>query len=389
MKFFSTLSTLALVLVASAAFAASAASAASRPEAGGFAAITAGMQSLVDRNVIAGSVTLVAQHGKVVHLAAVGSADIAAGRAMRTGDLFWIASMTKPLTAACVMMLADEGRLRIDDPVSKFIPEFSHMRLHGAPPARPVTIRDLLTHTGGLGDAQLGSRAPLAERVVAYARAPMRSAPGSRFDYSNSGFNTLGRIIEVVSGKSYASFLRQRLLSPLGMSDTTFWPSQRRVAKAYRPGGGGLAETSIYARPGEISDTSRPALPAGGLFSTAADVGRFYQMILGGGSIGSRKFLSRESVRRMITIQTGGMKTGTIAGVNWGLGFQVVRSPQGMTAGLSAGSFGHGGSFATQSWADPRRDAVTVLMIQRGGYTDCDFTEPRKVFQDRAAAALR
>lgn len=389
MKIISTLSTLALVLVASVASAASAASAASRPEAGGFAAITAGMQSLVDRNVIAGSVTLVAQHGKLVHLAAVGSADIAAGRAMRTGDLFWIASMTKPLTAACVMMLADEGRLRIDDPVSKFIPEFSHMRLHGAPPPRPVTIRDLLTHTGGLGDAQLGSRAPLAERVVAYARAPMRSAPGSRFDYSNSGFNTLGRIIEVVSGKSYASFLRQRLLSPLGMSDTTFWPSQRRVAKAYRPGGGGLAETSIYARPGEISDTSRPALPAGGLFSTAADVGRFYQMILGGGSVGSRKFLSRESVRRMITIQTGGMKTGTIAGVNWGLGFQIVRSPQGMTAGLSAGSFGHGGSYATQSWADPRRDAVTVLMIQRGGYKDCDFTEPRKVFQDRAAAALR
>jgi CubicO group peptidase (beta-lactamase class C family) len=364
MRFFSTLSTLALVLVASAAFAASAAS---RSEAGGFAAITAGMQSLVDRNVIAGSVTLVAQHGKVVHLAAVGSADIAVGRAMRTGDLFWIASMTKPLTAACVMMLADEGRLRIDDPVSKFIPEFSHMRLHGAPPPRPVTIRDLLTHTGGLGDAQVGSRALLAERVVAYARAPMRSAPGSRFDYSNSGFNTLGRIIEVVSGTSYASFLRQRLLSPLGMSDTTFWPSQRRVAKAYRPGGGGLAETSIYARPGEISDTSRPALPAGGLFSTAADVGRFYQM----------------------TIQTGGMKTGTIAGVNWGLGFQIVRSPQGMTAGLSAGSFGHGGSYATQSWADPRRDAVTVLMIQRGGYKDCDFTEPRKVFQDRAAAALR
>lgn len=383
MKFFSTLSTLALVLVASAACAAS------PPAAGGFAAITAGMQSLVDRNVIAGSVTLVAQHGKVVHLAAVGSADIAAGRAMRTGDLFWIASMTKPLTAACVMMLADEGRLRIDDPVSKFIPEFSHMRLHGAPPARPVTIRDLLTHTGGLGDAQVGSRAPLAERVVAYARAPMRSAPGSRFDYSNSGFNTLGRIIEVVSGKSYASFLRQRLLSPLGMSDTTFWPSQRRVAKAYRPGGGGLAETSIYARPGEISDTSRPALPAGGLFSTAADVGRFYQMILGGGSIGSRKFLSRESVRRMITIQTGGMKTGTIEGMSWGLGFQVVRSPQGMTAGLSSGSFGHGGSYATQSWADPRRDAVYVLMIQRGGYRDCDFTEPRKVFQDRAGAALR
>ncbi len=381
MKFFSTLS----VLV----FAISAASAAPRPAAGGFGTITAGMQDLVDRNVIAGSVTLVVQHGKVVHLAAVGSADIAAGRAMRTGDLFWIASMTKPLTAACVMMLAEDGRLRIDDPVSKFIPEFSHMRLHGAPPPRPVTIRDLLTHTGGLGDAQVGSRASLAERVVAYARAPMKFTPGSRFDYSNSGFNTLGRIIEVVSGKSYASFLRSRLLSPLGMSDTTFWPSPRKVAKAYRPGVDGLGETSIYTRPGDMNDTSRPALPAGGLFSTAADVGRFYQMILGGGSIGSRKFLSPETVRQMITIQTGGMKTGTIEGVNWGLGFQVVRSPQGMTAGLSAGSFGHGGTFATQSWGDPRRDAIYVLMLQRGGYKDCDFTEPRKVFQDRAAAALR
>ena len=381
MKIFSALFALALT--------ASAASAASHPAASGFGAITAGMQELVDRNVIAGSVTLVAQHGKVVHLAAVGSADIAAGRAMRTGDLFWIASMTKPMTAVCVMMLAEEGRLRIDDPVSKYIPEFAHMRLHGAPPPRQVTIRDLLTHTGGLGDAAVGSRASLAERVAAYAHAPMKFAPGSRFDYSNSGFNTLGRIIEVLSGKSYASFLRHHLLSPLGMSDTTFWPSQRRVAKGYRPGAGGLEETSIYARPGDISDTSRPALPAGGLFSTAADVGRFYQMILNGGSIGSRKLLSRESVRKMITIQTDGMKTGTIEGVNWGLGFQVVRSPQGMTAGLSAGSFGHGGSYATQSWADPRRDAVTVLMIQRGGYKDCDFTEPRKVFQDRAAAALR
>ncbi len=365
------------------------ASAASHSEAGGFGGVVAGMQELVNRNVIAGSVTLVVQHGKVVHLAAVGSADIAAGRAMRTDDLFWIASMTKPMTAVCVMMLAEEGRLRIDDPVAKYIPEFSNMRLHGAPPPRPVTIRDLLTHTGGLGDAQVGSRADLAERVVAYARAPMKSAPGTRFDYSNSGFNTLGRIIEIVSGKPYASFLRQHLLSPLGMSDTTFWPSQRRVAKAYRPGTSGLEETSIYARPGDISDTSRPALPAGGLFSTATDVARFYQMILSGGTIGSRKFLGREAVRQMLTIQTGGMKTGTIEGVNWGLGFQIVRSPQGMTAGLSAGSFGHGGSYATQSWADPRRDAIYVLMIQRGGYKDCDCTEPRKVFQDCAVAALR
>ena len=367
--------------------AASAAAPRTEPQAAG--AITARMQELVNRNVIAGSVTLVAQNGKTVHLAATGSADIAARRAMRTDDLFWIASMTKPMTAVCVMMLAEQGRLSVDDPVEKFIPEFAALKLGGARPFRPVTIRDLLTHTGGLGDANIPPKASLAERVVAYAHAPMRFAPGTRWDYSNGGFNTLGRVIEVVSGKSYDSFLRQRLLSPLGMKDTTFWPSPRRVAKSYRPGGGGLEETSIYARPGDIRDRSRPALAAGGLFSTASDVARFYQMILNGGKLGSRKFLTSGSVALMTSPQTGGMKTGSVDGMSWGLGVQIVHAPGGATAGLSSGSFGHGGSFATQSWADPRRGAVYVLMIQRAGYSNADNTEPRKVFQDAAAAALR
>ena len=308
---------------------------------------------------------------------------------MRTDDLFWIASMTKPMTAVCVMMLAEQGKLSVDDPVEKFIPEFRELRLGGARPPRPVTIRDLLTHTAGLGDATIPPKASLAERVAAYAHAPMRFAPGSRWDYCNGGFNTLGRVIEVVSGKSYDSFLRQRLLSPLGMGDTTFWPSPRRVAKSYRPGGGGLDETSVYARPGDISDRSRPALAAGGLFSTASDVARFYQMILNGGSLGSRKILSAQSVKLMTSVQTGGIRTGFVEGMSWGLGFQIVRSPQGATAALSPGSFGHGGSFATQSWADPRRDAVYVLMIQRAGYANPDGAEPRKVFQDTAAAAMR
>ena len=352
-------------------------------------AIAARMQELVNRNVIAGSVTLVAQHGKTVHLAAIGNADIAARRAMKTDDLFWIASMTKPMTAVCVMMLAEQGKLSVNDPVEKFIPEFAALRLGGARPPRPVTIRDLLTHTGGLGDANIPPKASLAERTVAYAHAPMRFAPGTRWDYSNGGFNTLGRVIEVVSGKSYASFLHQRLLSPLGMKDTTFWPSPRRVAKSYRPGGGGLDETSVYARPGDMRDHSRPALAAGGLFSTASDVARFYQMILNGGTLGSRRFLSSRSVALMTSPQTGGMKTGFVDGMSWGLGLQIVRVPGGATAGLSPGSFGHGGSFATQSWADPRRDAIYVLMIQRAGYSNPDSAEPRKAFQDAAAAALK
>ena len=112
-------------------------------------------------------------------------------------------------------------------------------------------------------------------------------------------------------------------------------------------------------------------------------------MILDGGRSGGRKFLSGETVRQMTSVQTGGIRTGDVPGMSWGLGFQIVTAPQGMTAGLSAGSFGHGGSFATQSWADPARDAVFVMMIQRAGYKDADVTEPRKVFQDAAGSALR
>ncbi len=347
------------------------------------------MQDLVNRKAIAGAVTLVAQHGKTVHLAAVGSADIGEGRAMKTDDLFWIASMTKPMTAVCVMILVEQGKLSADDPVEKFIPEFSALRLGGAKPPRPVTIRDLLTHTGGLGDANIPPKASLAERVTAYVHAPMRFAPGTRWEYCNGGFNTLGRVIEVVSGKSYDAFLRQHLLSPLGMRDTTFWPAPRRVAKSYRSSAAGLAETSVYARPSDISDRSRPALAAGGLFSTASDVARFYQMILSGGSLGSRRILSSRSVAAMTSLQTGGMKAGFVDGMGWGLGFQIVRSSSAATAALSPGSFGHGGSFATQSWADPSRDAIYVLMIQRAGYANADNTEARRIFQDTAAAALR
>ena len=143
-----------------------------------------------------------------------------------------------------------------------------------------------------------------------------------------------------------------------------------------------------YARTimSSLEDRTRPALPAGGLFSTASDVARFYGMMLGGGS---SRFLHAETARQMTVTQTGGLKTGFVNGMSWGLGFQVVKAPQGVTAGLSAGSFGHGGSFATQSWADPRRDAVYVLMIQRAGFANEDASEPRKVFQDAAGAALR
>ena len=354
-----------------------------------FAEIPKRMQGLVDRHVIAGSVTLVAQHGKTVHLAAAGSADIANGRAMKTDDIFWIASMSKPMTAVCVMMLAEEGRLSIEDPVAKFIPEFSAMKLHGAKPPRPVMIRDLLTHTSGLGDAQIARKAPLSARAAAYAHAPMRFAPGARWEYCNGNFNTLGRIIEVVSGRRYATFIESRLLGPLGMRDTTFWPSPRRVAKSYRPAGGRLVETSVFAIAGDMTDRTRPALPAGGLFSTASDVAKFYEMILGGGSLGGRRFLSSENVRLMTTTRTGGIRTGFVSGMSWGLGFQVVKVPQGVTAGLSAGSFGHGGTFATESWADPKRDAVFVLMIQRAGFANEDASEPRRVFQNAASASLR
>jgi CubicO group peptidase (beta-lactamase class C family) len=382
--------------------------AASVPPQSGFAPaqlkdIPARMQRFVDDRTIAGAVTLVARPGQVVALDAVGFADLTNKTPMRADSLFWIASMTKPITAVAVLMLQDEGRLSVDDPVEKHLPEFKNQWLVQertsnsvtlVRPARAITIRDLLTHTSGLGDVPSPRpQASLAELVMAYSQQPLRFPPGSKWEYSNAGINTLGRIVEVVSVRRFEDFLDQRIFRPLGMKDTTFWPTRaqaRRLARSYQPraDGAGLAEAEIFFLKGPLTDRARTPFPAGGLFSTASDLARFYQMMLNGGEWEGKRLLSRAAVEMMTRPQTGELKTGFTEGMSFGLGFAVVKQPAGVTATLSAGTFGHGGAYGTQSWADPRRGLVLILMIQRARLPNADASDVRRAFQEAAMAAF-
>ena len=364
-------------------------------------AINRALQPFLDGQEVSGAVTLVARDGQRVHLAAQGLADVATGRPMRTDDLFWIASMTKPIAAVAVLVLQDEGRLSVDDPVDRHLPEFtdawqvaerSDQTLVLKRPPRKITLRDLLTHTAGVPNlAEPRPHTTLGELVAQVSQRPLSFDPGSRWSYSNAGIDTLGRVVEVVSGQAFADFLEERLFTPLGMHDTTFFPSRsqaRRVAKSYEKQDGQLAETEVFFVKGDLWDRQRTVKPAGGLYSTAEDMFRFYQMMLQGGIYEGRRFLSESAVRQMTRTQTGELETGFSPGMSWGLGFQVVRQPQGVTAMLAPGTFGHGGAYATQSWADPQQTLIYILMVQRRGFPNGDQSPIREAFQQAASEAF-
>ena len=369
-----------------------------------FAAIPERMQAFVDQGEVSGAVMLVASKDRILHLSAIGQGDLASGRRMETNDLFWIASMTKPMSAVCAAMLVDEGRLGFDDPVEKYLPEFHNLwvlqeetteRRVLVPAARPITLRDLLTHTSGLGEyAVYGPHWTLAEMVKSMTREPLKFQPGARWSYSTAGIDTLGRIVEVVSGMPFGGFMQQRLFDPLGMKDSTFWlsPEQaKRFATNYRrsPETGQLEPVTIYYMyGGAMTDRERPPMGGSGLFSTAADVAKFYQMLLNGGTVGGRRLLRPETVAELTREQTAGIEAGWVPGSAWGLGFGLVREPQGATAVLSPGTFGHGGAHGTQSWADPQRGVIYIMMIQRAGLPIADASDLRRVFQETAVAAL-
>ena len=357
-------------------------------------AVTQTMKEYIDKSEIAGAVTLVATREGVAALDASGLADRAAGTPMRTDSLFWIASMTKPFTATAILMLQEEGKLSVDDPVGKYIPELADMKNADGTPGK-LTLRHLLTHTSGMPEAspeQYRTAKTLSDLIPFYAGRPLQFKPGSKWQYCQSGINSLGRIIEIVSGQSYPDFLQQRLFDPLGLKDTTFYPTPeqaKRLAKSYKLDGGKLQEAPIIMLAGrDPAARDRYAAPNGGLFSTAPDYGRFCRMILSGGSLDGKKYLSPESVKLMTSIQTGDLKTGFTDGNGWGLGWCVVREPQGVTAMLSPGSFGHGGAYGTQAWIDPVKGTVFVLMVQRANFPNSDASDVRRAFQAAAAGAL-
>jgi len=347
------------------------------------------MREFVEAKQISGAVTLVAHKGKVVHLEAVGEADIATHRPMTKETLFAVASMTKPITATAVMILQDEKKLSVDDLVSKYIPQFKDARLSEGRPNREITIRDVLTHTSGLsGDqAVTGSLVKTAEEL---ATRPLKFEPGTKWEYS-PGLNVAGRVIEVVSGQRFEDFLAKCIFTPLKMTSTSFdlTPERKKsVALLYQPGKDKKSIEPVYPQLSPGSGT--PAYgPSGGLFSTASDMARFYQMVLNGGELDGQRIVSKEAVQKMTSVQTDELVTGFTPGNGWGLGWCVVREPQGVTKMLSAGTFGHGGAWGTQGWVDPKRETIFVLMIQRKDFGNADGSDIRGAFQQIAADALR
>jgi CubicO group peptidase (beta-lactamase class C family) len=350
------------------------------------------MQEFGDQKQVSGVVTLVMHKGKVIHHEAVGLADIDASRPMYKDSLFAIASMTKPVTATAVMILKDEGKLSLNDKVSKYVPAFADAKLKdGNKPAREVTLRDVLTHTSGLVGSQQ-NEGTLANTVEQLAKRPLDFEPGSKWTYS-PGLSVAGRVVEVVSGKPFDEFLATRIFQPLGMKDTSFLPTpeqQKRLARLYQPNrqktGTGLEKATHWLN--DLAGERTPN-PSGGLFSTAADMARFYQMVLNGGELDGKRIVSKAGVEEMTRIQTGELTTGFTPGNGWGLGWCVVREPQGVSRMLSSGTFGHGGAFGTQGWVDPKRQMVYVLLIQRTNFGNSDGANIREVFQDLAAQAIK
>jgi CubicO group peptidase (beta-lactamase class C family) len=347
------------------------------------------MKDFVAAKQISGAVTLVARRGRVVHLDAVGQADVAGGRDMAKDSVFAIASMTKPITAAAVMILLDEGKLKLDDPVSKYIPTFQQTTLaDGNKPAREVTVRDCLRHTNGLVSDQRNV-GTLGETAEMLAKSKLAFEPGTKWQYG-PGLSVAGRVVEVVSGKSFDQFLAERIFAPLDMKETSFRPTAeqlQRLAKLYQPTADkkGLEPGTHWLF--ELSPDTTPN-PSGGLYSTAADVVRFYQMALNGGELNGKRVLSADAVNQMTSLQTGEIQSGLGPETGWGLGFSLVREPVGGMKMVSAGTYGHGGAFGTQSHADPGKEAIFILMVARQNFGN-DGPDLRAELQKLAVDAIR
>jgi len=386
-------------LAAIVAFSALAAASAPDPTLPG---IGSAMQDMIGKNEIAGAVTVVVSKDKVLHLETAGFADVAAKRPMSPDTLFWIASMTKPVTGAAILMLQDEGKLTVGDPVAKHLPEFAALKTPSGKAAN-LTIAQILTHTSGLGEASGPAAAQaktLADLVPIWLAAPMQYEPGERWKYTQSGINAGARIVEVVSGMTFDVFVQKRIFDPLGMTSTTFYPTdaqRARLATAYAKNKETGALEAVPPPP-DLGSRDRPPQGNGGLYSTAADYARFCRMLLNGGTLDGRRYLSAAAMSYLTTPQTGSLPTGFFqndtfgnygANYGWGITTSILRTPHaGVAAMLSPGTYGHGGAWGTQAWIDPVKGVAYVLMVQRSNFANSDASDVRGAFQQAAARAL-
>ncbi|MGY8769136.1 MAG: serine hydrolase domain-containing protein [Pirellulales bacterium] len=330
------------------------------------------LQPFVDKHELAGAVALVANKDRVLSIESVGFKDIESGDKMSNDVIFWIASQSKGMTATAVLILVDEGKISLNDPVEKYLPEFrsqmviaerddQHVLLRK--PSHPITIREVLSHVSGLPfksaieDPTLDGL-PLAVAVRSYAMTPLETEPGTHYQYSNAGINTAARIIEVVTGTKYEDFMQSRLFDPLGMKDTTFWPNEEqisRLAKSYRPDSTkkNLVEFPLSQLLSPLNDKNRRfPMPAGGLFSTARDTATFCQMLLNGGELNGRRYISKVSFEELIEKQTP----------------ESVKNSYSFGFAVGSDWFGHGGAHATNMEIHYGKGIVLIWMVQHGGY---------------------
>jgi CubicO group peptidase (beta-lactamase class C family) len=379
-----------------------------KPESVGFsskglAAMTTDIHALVDQGKLAGITTLVARRGKVVHFDAYGRQDIA-GQTPVSRDTIWrIASMTKPVTGVAMMMLYEEGRWKLDDPVAKFIPEFANLKVKGpngtlVAQDHPMTMAELMSHTAGF-DVSAGyeavnlSETDLQGMIDKLAKLPLASQPGTDWAYGPV-VNIQGYIVEKLSGQSLDQFFQTRIFTPLKMADTQFWVDPAKAARVSRIHTYDTQGKLVGVEPVRVQ-TTKPRFLAGsgGLFSTAEDYWRFCQMLLNGGTADGKRLLKPETVKLMRTnVLRPGVKLDlygpTQDGLGFGMDFAVLMDPAAAKSPQGVNSYYWGGAFGTWFWIDPTNDLIFVGMIQnlRGsvpgaGTPDVRTLTPRGVYQ--------
>lgn len=360
-------------------------------------AVTAfALQRFVDADEISGAVTGVIGPDGPIAVEAFGLADIGQKSPMRKDALFWIGEMSRPMTAVALMMLVEEGKVRLEDPLEKYVPAFKDVRVQTplglVAPRRSVTLKDLLAHTSGIHPA--AATAPgaaidtlsLAAMAEKFASRPLTHEPGAQAVDSDNDSHLLGRVIEVASGRPYADFMQERLFDPLGMANTTFWPDPDQLDQLAKPyakdrANGGLIEAKNPWFSLPLHDDRRTPFPAGGLYSCVRDLGRFQQMLLRQGQLDGRSYLKAATLKQMTAAQTGeAFATSLPKGQRMGLGCNLVGEPTDSTAGLSVGAFGQTAAYGPQAWIDPVKQRAYVLLIQRADLTPSERNEISREF---------
>ncbi len=389
---------LALTCATMLAVTARAATPTARPEDVGLSAerlkrVTELMQRHIDAKTFSGAVTLIVRNGRIAHFEAQGLMDVESKKPMQKDAIFRIMSMTKPVVGVAVMMLVEDGKVRLTDPVARFIPELQTLKVtalntegvaqptnaiaapmptRAVDAARPITVRDLLTHTSGLmsggasasqaSQVPIGAGESLAVVIPRLKNVPLDFQPGTRWAYSAQyGFDVLARVVEVASGMPFDRFAKQRIFDPLGMKDTFFYPAtgNPRIATLYQSVGGQLRK---QADGGWVNGAYFSG--GGGLFSTAEDYLQFAMMLMNGGQHENRRLLGSRTVDLMASAFAPDTLPGSRAGEAWGLSMRVVTDPATRNTFLSRGSFGWSGAYNTHFFIDPKEKVIGIYMTQ-------------------------